>query len=76
MADTTAGGPLPSSWASAVTMPTLVMDGGRSEAWQRRATRALVELLPLAEYRSFPEADHGVAPEILAPVLMEFFSAW
>jgi len=76
MADTTAGGPLPASWASTVTMPTLVMDGGRSEAWQRHATRALVELLPLAEHRTFEDADHGIAPEILAPVLIEFFSTW
>ena len=74
MGDTMSGLALPARWSSSVTMPTLVMDGGRSEPWQRRATRALADLLPQTTLRTFDDADHGVAPEVLAPVLVEFFA--
>ncbi len=46
------GQPLPAgSWAS-VTMPTLVMDGGKSPAWIRHANRSLAAVLPNAQYRT------------------------
>jgi pimeloyl-ACP methyl ester carboxylesterase len=75
MGDTIFGRTLPSEWATSVTMPTLVMDGGASPAWQRTAVHALAELLPHAQRRSLEGQDHEVAPEVLAPVLVEFFAA-
>ena len=73
MGDTMSGRALPSEWAISVTVPTLVMDGGASPAWQRNAVRALADLLPHAQGRSLEGQDHDVAPEVLAPVLVEFF---
>jgi pimeloyl-ACP methyl ester carboxylesterase len=69
------GRPLPAGrWAS-VTIPTLVMDGGRSPAWMRNGSRALAGVLPSAQYRTLDGQTHTVKPEVHAPVLEEFYSA-
>jgi pimeloyl-ACP methyl ester carboxylesterase len=73
MGDTMSGRPLPAErWAS-VTVPTLVMDGDQSPAWARNSVAALADVLPNAERRSLEGQDHGAAPEVLAPVLVDFF---
>ncbi len=75
MGDDMAGKPLsPERWAS-VTIPALVMDGGASPAWARNAVQATVDALPNAQRRTLEGQTHGAAPEVLAPVLMEFFGA-
>jgi hypothetical protein len=74
MGDTMSGTALPTEWATSVAKPTLVMDGGESPAWQRTAVRALADLLPNAQRRSLEGQDHGAAPQVLAPVLVEFFA--
>jgi pimeloyl-ACP methyl ester carboxylesterase len=73
MGDRMDGQPLPpGSWAS-VTAPTLVMDGGASPDWARNAVRALADVLPDARRLTLEGQDHGAAPEVVAPVLEEFF---
>jgi pimeloyl-ACP methyl ester carboxylesterase len=72
MADTERGDPLPAAWASQVTIPALIMDGENSPAWQHRSMDALAELLPDTQRHTFPGADHGVPPDVLAPVLRAF----
>ncbi|MGQ0602500.1 MAG: alpha/beta fold hydrolase [Anaerolineales bacterium] len=76
MGDTMSGKPFSTrkikQWAS-VTMPTLVMTGGKSEAYFHGAAQALVDILPTAQRRTLEGQDHAVAPEALAPVLVEFF---
>jgi pimeloyl-ACP methyl ester carboxylesterase len=72
MRDTVFGRPLPADRWSSVSVPTLVMDGGASPAWQRNAARALAGLLPNATYRTLEDQTHGVAPEVMAPVLRAF----
>jgi pimeloyl-ACP methyl ester carboxylesterase len=67
------GQPLPSSRWSTATMPTLVMDGGKSPTWIRNATRALAGVLPNAIYRTIDGQTHMVKPKALAPPLIEFF---
>jgi len=75
MGDATAGNPQPlRRWAS-VTIPTLVMDGGASPDWQRNSIRALVDVLPNVRRRTLVGQDHGPADEVLAPALIEFFTA-
>ena len=75
MGDSMSGSPLPiERWAS-VTAPTLVLDGGASPSWARNAVQALADVLPDVRRRSLEEQDHGPAPEVLAPVLGEFFAA-
>lgn len=74
MGDTTSGRALPSEWATSVTVPTFVMDGGESPAWQRNAVQALADLLPQAQRRTLEGQSHDVAPEVLAPVLVELIA--
>ena len=75
MGDTVNGDPASlARWAS-VTAPALVLDGGESPAWAGAAARALVEILPDARRRTLAGQTHAVAPEVLAPVLDEFFAA-
>jgi hypothetical protein len=66
-------GSLPTERVGSVTLPTLVMDGGASPAWARNAVQALVDVLPNAQRRTLEGQTHDVAPESLAPVLVEFF---
>jgi pimeloyl-ACP methyl ester carboxylesterase len=68
------GDPLPAEWRDAVTIPTLVMDGGNSPAWARNACRALVQLLPDVSYRTLEGQDHSATPDVLAPEIERFFS--
>lgn len=73
-ADYMKGKPLPRDrWAS-VTIPTLVMDGGDSPAMMHSGALALTDILPNAQHRRFPGQGHGVADEVVAPVLVEFFN--
>ncbi|GAA3960123.1 alpha/beta fold hydrolase [Actinoplanes auranticolor] len=73
LGDTGRGVPLdPQRW-SGVTVPALVMDGGKSPVYMRNAARALSEALPKAEYRTLPGQTHLVKPAAIAPVVKEFF---
>jgi pimeloyl-ACP methyl ester carboxylesterase len=68
-----AGRPFPAErWAS-VTVPALVVAGGKSPAWMQNAMRALAEALPNAAHRTLERQTHIVKPKALAPVLGEFF---
>ncbi len=73
MADTMSGNPQPlQQWAS-ITVPTLVIDGGESPVYQQKAIQILVEILPDARRRTLEGQAHDVSPDVLAPVLREFF---
>ena len=67
------GKPLAGSRWSSVTIPTLVMDGGKSPAWMRNGTQALARALPNAQYRTLPGQTHDVKAKAIAPALIEFF---
>jgi pimeloyl-ACP methyl ester carboxylesterase len=67
------GRPLPAGrWAS-VTVPTLVMDGGKSPEWMRHGNRELALALPNAEYRTLEGQTHMLKPRAHAPALVDFF---
>jgi pimeloyl-ACP methyl ester carboxylesterase len=71
--DNQRGKPLPAGrWAS-VTIPALVMDGGKSPAWMRHANRSLASVLPNAQYRTLEGQTHMLKPKAHAPTLVEFF---
>ncbi len=73
--DNQKGKPLPAKrWAS-VTVPTLVVDGGKSPPWMRLAMRALADVLPNPKRRTLDGQTHMVNPKVLAPALVEFFTA-
>jgi pimeloyl-ACP methyl ester carboxylesterase len=67
------GTPLrPTPWAGA-TMPTLVMDGGKSPAWMRTGMRSLADVLPNATYRTLEGQTHMIRPQALVGPLVDFF---
>jgi pimeloyl-ACP methyl ester carboxylesterase len=74
LGDTGSGKPLPAGrWAS-VTIPTLVMDGGKSPAWMRHAMQSLAGILADARYRTLEGQTHLLKPEVVAPELGGFFA--
>lgn len=74
MKDNQTGKALPVGRWSSVTLPTLVVDGGKSPAWMRNAMQALADVLPNAKRRTLERQTHMVSPKVLAPVLVEFFN--
>jgi pimeloyl-ACP methyl ester carboxylesterase len=73
MGDTMSGKPLPTKRWQALTIPTLVMGGGQSPAWQQNSLQQLVSILPNATQVTITDQAHDVAAEALAPKLAEFF---
>jgi pimeloyl-ACP methyl ester carboxylesterase len=66
-------GAVPREVAAAVTAPTLVLDGGESPDFKHAAANDLARALPHAQRRTLEGQMTLVPPEILAPVLAEFF---
>ncbi len=58
-----------------VTVPALVADGGASPEWLRSTAAVLADALPDARHHTLAGQTHAVDPEVLAPVLAEFFAA-
>jgi pimeloyl-ACP methyl ester carboxylesterase len=67
-------GPLAAGRWDQVTVPTLVLHGGKSHAWVGNAAQALADALPNAEHRTLQGQTHIVKPQALAPVLVESFT--
>ena len=74
MGESLSGDPAPLEQWSSVAVPTLIANGGASPKWMREAAQALACVLPHAQNRTLPGQSHGVEPEVLAPVLVEFFN--
>jgi len=68
------GRPLPAGYWAKVKVPVLVGDGGASPAWLHNAAEALGKTLPHASRETFEGQTHSFDPQVLAPVLIEFFS--
>jgi pimeloyl-ACP methyl ester carboxylesterase len=66
-------GAVPVDVARAVTVPSLVLDGGESPDFKRVAADALARALPQARRRTLEGQATLVAAEVLAPVLKDFF---
>jgi pimeloyl-ACP methyl ester carboxylesterase len=72
--DTMSGKPLPTNRWSAVTMPTLVLDGEITENFIHTGAAALAAILPAAQRQTLAGQHHGVEPAALAPALIAFFA--
>jgi pimeloyl-ACP methyl ester carboxylesterase len=59
LAGTQTGKPLPAERWSAVTAPTLVVVGSKSEAFFHNGARALADLLANGQYQALPGRDHS-----------------
>lgn len=56
-----------------VRVPTLVMNGEKSLSFMGPTTQRLAELIPSAERKVLPGQTHQAAPEVVAPLLIQFF---
>ncbi|GAB2760566.1 alpha/beta fold hydrolase [Streptomyces bullii] len=65
---------VPRDLLASVTVPVLSVAGGASPEWMRQAARAVAEAAPNGTYRTLEDQTHMVDPNVLAPVLAEFFA--
>jgi pimeloyl-ACP methyl ester carboxylesterase len=65
---------VPTKRAATVTIPTLVMNGGASFPFMYDTAQALSKAIPNAKLRTIEGQTHAVDVDVLAPVLVEFFS--
>lgn len=68
-------GSVPTERLASIAIPTLVMAGGASPVFMHNAAQAVAHALPNAKLRTLEGQTHDVAPEVLAPVLVEFFQS-
>ncbi|MER7106766.1 alpha/beta fold hydrolase [Streptomyces sp. NPDC000229] len=66
-------GRLPAERLSTLTTRVLVIHGGASPAWLRDTARAVAHALPNARHSTLTGQTHSVAPQVLAPSLVDFF---
>jgi hypothetical protein len=67
-------GRVPRSRLGSVGVPVLAVAGDASPSWLREAARAIADSVPEGTYRTLQGQTHMVEPNVLAPVLTEFFS--
>ncbi|ARP72467.1 alpha/beta hydrolase [Streptomyces pluripotens] len=67
-------GLLPRERVAAISVPVLSVAGGASPGFMREASRAIAEAVPLGTHRVLEGQTHMVEPEVLGPVLTDFFT--
>ncbi|MEU3985075.1 alpha/beta hydrolase [Streptomyces sp. NPDC026672] len=70
-----AGGLVPRERIASIGVPVLAIAGGASPAWLRAAVRDVADVAPRGTYTVLEDQTHMVDPDVLAPVLAEFFTA-
>lgn len=68
-------GSVPEKLIASVTIPILVVDGGASPPFMRNAAKAVAEAVPDAQYHTLEGQTHEYDPDVLGPVLVEFYSS-
>jgi pimeloyl-ACP methyl ester carboxylesterase len=68
-------GSVPRARAARVAVPTLVMYGDASFPFMGLTAQALATAIPQAQLRTLAGQAHNVSPEVLAPVLVQFFTS-
>ena len=66
---------VPAELAARVPVPALVMSGDAGLPFMPDAARVLSQAIPQGRLRMLAGQTHEVKPDVLAPVLVEFFSA-
>ena len=65
---------IPRERFSSIGVPTMVMNGSKSDARLRHAARAIAEAIPAARYRELEGQTHNVKPDVLVPPVVEYFN--
>ncbi|RMB84329.1 alpha/beta fold hydrolase [Streptomyces shenzhenensis] len=68
------GGVLPRERIAAIGVPVLAVAGGASPDWLRTSAAEVAEAAPRGTFRTLEDQTHMVDPDVLAPVLAEFFA--
>lgn len=66
---------LPTHRLASIKTPTLMLDGEKSDLRLRHSVQAVAKVLPNVEHLTLKGQSHMVKPEVLAPVLVQFFNA-
>jgi pimeloyl-ACP methyl ester carboxylesterase len=66
-------GAIPVDAARKAMMPALVMNGEKSFEFMSEAAKKLSGIMPNAQWKTLKGQTHQASPEIIAPVLAEFF---
>lgn len=74
MGDGSTGGAVPTDLVDRVTAESLVLVGGASPEWMIDAGKQVAETLPNGQHMVLEDQEHVVPPEVLVPVLAEFFN--
>jgi pimeloyl-ACP methyl ester carboxylesterase len=74
MGDSSTGGMVPTDLVGRVTTESLVLVGGASPVWMIDIGRQIADILPNGRYRVLEGQEHVVPPEVLVPMLKEFFA--
>ena len=69
----TAGG-VPEAELAKITAPVLILGGGDSPAWFRRSVADQAAATPGAQLRMLDGFGHNAPPEVIAPILIDFFT--
>jgi pimeloyl-ACP methyl ester carboxylesterase len=65
---------VPTDRLAAITAPTLVLAGGDSPDWARDTAERVAAAIPAGRWRVLEGQSHGVADEVLIPILKQFFA--
>jgi pimeloyl-ACP methyl ester carboxylesterase len=66
---------IPDHWATAITVPTLVIDGGESRDWRRNTAQVVADLLPDGRRLTMDGHPHDVEPDVLGPIVETFIAS-
>ncbi len=64
---------IPADDLAKITVPVLVLGGANSPDWFRRTVQETTAAMPGARLVMLEGQDHGAPPEVISPVLTEFF---
>ncbi|MFA6440210.1 MAG: alpha/beta hydrolase [Bacteriovoracaceae bacterium] len=65
---------VPEEKISSITIPTLIAGGGKSPATLRNPVELIAKLLPNGTLKVLEGQTHNVSADVLAPILVEYFS--
>ena len=65
---------VPRQRLASITVPTLAVNGEKTDVRLRHAVQAVAAAVPGAQRRTLKGQTHNVAPKALTPVLLEFFA--
>jgi pimeloyl-ACP methyl ester carboxylesterase len=66
---------IPRARFASIAVPTLVMNGSKTDVRLRDAARSIADAVRGARYRELAGQTHNVKPEVLAPAVAEFCTA-